>query len=208
LDDFQLIQGCLTADNRSWEEFVDRYSDLIYDTILRTFREHGCATQNKDIEDLHNDIFVFLLEDRCRALRLFEGRNGCRLGHYLRTITIRKTIDHLRRRRVMFSFDDVLSQEGSYEAKIVKELAAPDAFSALKEKEAHEIVGKLLAELREEDQQLCAMIYKDEKTPKVIAETLGIPVEHFYVSKARVLNKLRIIAIEKNYLTARGTPAV
>jgi hypothetical protein len=41
MDDFKLIQGCLTENKRAWDEFVDRFSTLIYDAILRTFREYG-----------------------------------------------------------------------------------------------------------------------------------------------------------------------
>ncbi len=200
MDDFKLIQGCLTENKRAWDEFVDRFSTLIYDAILRTFREYGYRGDNTAAADLHNEVFVLLLEDNCRALRLFEGRNGCRLGHYIRTVTIRKTIDYMRKSRLMFSLDEESSDDNARAVKFVQGLAAPDVLAPLEEKEAFDIVRTLLAELKEEERNLCMMIFREEKDPRSIAEEFGISVDHFYVNKNRVLSKLRAIAAEKNYL--------
>src|SRR3989338_2531536 len=99
MDDFELIKGCISGDKKSWDCFVEQFSRLIYDSIRRTFRKYGANLNEDVIDDLHNDVFLALLDSGYHKLRSFEGRNGCTLASFVRTIAVNKTIDYWRRLR-------------------------------------------------------------------------------------------------------------
>ena len=197
MDDFNLIKRCVTGDKKSWNEFVDKFTRLIYDSILRTFREFGCETYREVLDDLHNDVFVSLLEHQYRSLRIFKGHNGCKLAHYIRTISVRKTIDYLRKLRDTSSLDEGNKNGQRDISQFLKELVVSDSYEVLEEKEAVQIVEMLLSELKERERRLCQMFFIDREEPEYIAEQLGISIQNFYVSKQRVLKKLKEIAVHK-----------
>jgi RNA polymerase sigma-70 factor (ECF subfamily) len=192
--DFNLIQRCLAKDKKAWDEFVERYSHLIYDAILRTFGRYGHPRQSDVLADLHNDIFLFILEDECRVLKQFEGRNGCQLAHYLRTVSIRRTVDFLRRIRSTVSLDheendslrDIfIVEEGSF---------GSNGAAAMVSGEQMQMLERLIGELKDSDRELCRLLLKDGFNPQEIAGELGISMDYFYVRKKRLLDKLKHMA--------------
>jgi RNA polymerase sigma factor (sigma-70 family) len=197
MDDFELIKRCVSGNKAAWDCFVERFTRLIYDSVIRTLRRCGHQVEQELVNDLHQDIFVSFLEDRYKALREFKGRNGCRLAHYLRTIAVRKTVDHLRGSRRMESFDKEADGEGTRHFGLLKELAVFNTHRELDEREAAAITGALLSEIKEDDRRICQMFYHDGRKPKEIAQQFGITIEHFYVRKKRILDRLKEIAVDK-----------
>jgi RNA polymerase sigma factor (sigma-70 family) len=96
-DEKDLLIGCCKGDQRAQEAFVHRFSNLVYNTVLNTLKAKNAVWQPQDVEDLHNSVLLRLLEDRCKRLRRFQGRNGCSLASWIRIIAVRTVIDHLRR---------------------------------------------------------------------------------------------------------------
>ena len=98
IDDTKIIIGCYQGKPGAQEAFVSRFSNLIYSTIKQTLAVKQVTYQRQDLEDLHNTIFLKLLERRCRKLRQYKGKNGCSLPSWIRMISVRIVIDHLRSR--------------------------------------------------------------------------------------------------------------
>ncbi len=193
MNDFELIRQCVDKDKKTWDLFVEKFSRLIYDSIIQTFKCYGRYVETGSVADLHNDIFLFLLENDCRALRAFRGANGCKLSHYLRTIAVRKTIDYLRRLKpnCQLTIDDE-------EDALTEPAEKSDAVYAMMEQEEMvEIMKELLGQLRDDEAHLCRMFFYEDKSPQSIARELGISVDYFYVSKKRILNKLKTMADQK-----------
>ncbi|MBI3617737.1 MAG: SIMPL domain-containing protein [Candidatus Omnitrophica bacterium] len=160
MDDFELIKGCIAGGKRFWDVFVEQFTRLIYDSIIRTFKKYGAEINQDIIDDLHNDIFVFLLDDQYNALKAFEGRNGCTLASYIRTIAIRKTIDYWRRLRPTTSID----HEGDYEEgkrqKFFNELAIFDNHDSLEQEDVLQMVEILFQHLEERREADLPAAYK------------------------------------------------
>ncbi|MDP8259643.1 MAG: sigma-70 family RNA polymerase sigma factor [Candidatus Gygaella obscura] len=197
MEDFELIKGCVSGDKESWNTFVEQYTRLIYDSIIRTFRRFGARIDNDIIDDLHNDIFVVLLKDNYRVLREFEGRNGCSLASYIRTIGVRKTIDYWRKQRPTISIDADKDTEEGKKVQFIKELSVFNIFDSLEKEEAVNIINELFIELKEEERKFCYLCFIDGIEPKEAAQQLGISVDNFYVRKQRALNKLKKIVKDK-----------
>jgi len=199
MDDFELIQGCISGDKKAWDDFVDRYSRLIYDSIIRTFRKYG-ADFNKDVlDDLHNDVFVKLLDSDYKALRIFEARNGCKVATYIRTISVRKGIDFLRRIKPVISIEEDAENEVGTNPRIIEALTVFTTEDSAGAGESVEVSKALLNELNDDELSLCELFFIEKESPEIIADKLGISVDNFYVRKQRVLKKLKRIAKDKNF---------
>ncbi len=94
-DEKDLLIGCFNGDRHAQGDFVTRFSDLVYHTVLNTLKAKAVDCQTQDVEDLHQTVFMRLLEKRCRRLRQFRGKNGCSLRSWVRMITVHAVIDHL-----------------------------------------------------------------------------------------------------------------
>ena len=196
-EEHQFIQRCVSGEKAAWDEFVEKFTRLIYDSILRTFRLYGHSSHSGGIiDDLHHDVFVTLLDNRYHALRIFEGRNGCQLAHYIRTITVRKTVDYLRKQKPTRSLDDQPG-DGDDEQGILQQAAPPDVNDPLVWREAIRLTEVLLAELQEDERRFCQMCFREGCEPEEVARRFGISVENVYVRKSRLLKKLKHIAQEK-----------
>lgn len=198
MDDFELTRSCISGDKKAWDYFVERFSRLIYDSIRRTFKKYGANLNEDIIDDLHNDVFLALLDNDYRKLQSFEGRNGCSLASFVRTIAVNKTIDYWRRLRPEISIDEQDETSESKRTKFFKELMTFDTHDSLEQEDIDRRVGVLLGELTEEEKQFCQLCFNDGLKPADIANQLGISVDNFYVRKQRLLNRLKKIAQDKN----------
>lgn len=196
MDDFELIKGCISGDKKCWDAFVTQYTRLIYDSIIRTFSRIGESVANDLIDDLHNDVFIRLLDKQCKALREFEGRDGCSLASYIRTISVYTAIGYLRKLKPTISIDAERDEEDGKKTSFIRELSIFDTYRSLEKEEAKETFNQLLSELKEEEKQICQLLLNNIE-PGKIAKQLGIPLKHFYVRKQRLINKLRKIAKDK-----------
>jgi RNA polymerase sigma factor (sigma-70 family) len=88
-----LLNNLLKGSPEAWEEFVDRFSRLIYKVFCtRTF-----GFSRDDIEELFNDFMVGLIKDNYHKVRLYEGRNDCSFPSYLKKIAINMAIDRKKK---------------------------------------------------------------------------------------------------------------
>jgi RNA polymerase sigma-70 factor (ECF subfamily) len=195
--DIDLIQRCLAKENKAWDEFIDRYSNLIYDSIIRTFERYGYPRRPDILADLHNDIFVLIIDEECRVLKQFEGRNGCQLGHYLRTVTIRRTVDFLRKIRPTVSLDEDHADPLREFSHIQVPSQSASGSASLISREQQFLLEQFISKLKNTEREICQLLIKDGSTPEEMAQQLGISVEYFYVRKKRLLDKLRLMVVAK-----------
>ena len=92
-----LIDRC-TGDPGSpaWTELVDRYGRHLRLGVCRALRRCGQTVRRDRVDDLVQEAYCRLLEDRARRLRTFRGTVPAELGAWLQRIAERTTIDCLR----------------------------------------------------------------------------------------------------------------
>ena len=140
MSDLEFVRKCVEGDKLAWDEFLKRYSRLIYCYIKDAFSikgEHFSATH---IQDVFQEIFCSLISDDFRKLKTFKAKNGCSLASWLRQVTVNFTIDHLRRHKPMVSIDDetedgLVSQNAIAldDNPIAGEISRNENFSVLKD---------------------------------------------------------------------------
>jgi RNA polymerase sigma factor (sigma-70 family) len=106
MDDLEFVQRCVKGDKESWDEFIAKYSRLIYNYIHHCLEFTGLnALRHDTVDDLFQEVFCGLMKDDFKKLRGFKGKHGCSLASWLRQITITTSLDYLRRIRPTLSLD-------------------------------------------------------------------------------------------------------
>ncbi|MCX5706638.1 MAG: sigma-70 family RNA polymerase sigma factor [Candidatus Omnitrophica bacterium] len=105
MDDLEFVQRCVKGDSSSWDEFLTRYSRLIYSYIHRVLGSKGFSSSANHIQDIFQELFSSLIENDYKKLRSYKALNGCTLASWLRQVTINFTLDYLRRIKPTISID-------------------------------------------------------------------------------------------------------
>ena len=97
--DTGLLERCATGqENAAWDELMDRYGRRLAGGVGRGLRRAGLWLERQDREDLLQEVYCKLLENRGRRLRRCRGRGDLAVGAYLARIAETVTLDHLRSR--------------------------------------------------------------------------------------------------------------
>lgn len=187
LDDHGLLAACLDGERAALEAFVGRFTRLVFFHVQSTLRRVKGGVDPSRADDLAQDVFVALLADDCRRLRLYRGDGGCSPATWIRVITIRLTLNALRRDRLTVSLDD--------EARpVALEDPAPGPLERLlaqAERQRFEALVALADGLSARDRLLLEMIYLRGMSAPAIAAALQVDRGVVYVRKNRLLGRLR-----------------
>ena len=163
--DSELIKGCLSGDQDSWNDLIDRYQRLIY-SVARAL----CQSRD-DEADVFQHVCLQLYQ------RLPELRDHDTLPAWLITVTRRHVVALLNSRRPLVPLDD----------------NHPDAEIHIGWIENEHIVERAMLDLPERCRSLIDLLYLHpaQLSYAAIAERLGMPVSSIGPTRARCLKKLR-----------------
>lgn len=188
-EDRNLVARCVAGDRGGAEILVRRYSDLVYRSVQYTLTARHVAFTRYDLEDLHNTVFLNLFERGRRRLAQYQGRNGCSLASWIRLITVRTVLDHLRKKGV-----DALSwQQRKMPLEQLPELAAEGTgFGTGAGKEKWERLVQIgLEKLPPRDRLFMKLHFHEGLSIAEVAETMQLSVDHAYTIKHRAIARLR-----------------
>lgn len=187
--DRELIEGCLAGDKTVSEAFVRHFSRLVFGTIQSVFKSKGALVDRYDIEDLHNTVFISFFEKRCKKLQLYEGRNGCSLATWVRMVTVRVVLDHLRRRTDLLSRPERLIPIELAEEKTTAMEDSPWACMATKEQLA--LIKKAMQSLPERDRLIIQMHCLEDRPLGHMAVILKVSKNNVHSVKHRAVKRLQ-----------------
>ena len=195
-EDRQLLSKCLSGDRGAWETVVRRFSNLVYQTVRSTFISKQTPFSRQDLEDLHNTVFLGLFEQGCAKLKLYQGRNGCTLASWIRIVTVRTVLNHLRKKGA----DGPLWEKKKTPVEELSWLKGEDqgALALMESAEQEKLVHEGMESLAPRD-RLFMKLHIDQGLPvEEVAEALQISVQNAYVVKHRAVERLRF------YLVSHG----
>jgi RNA polymerase sigma factor (sigma-70 family) len=195
-EDRHLISKCISGNRAAWETLVRRFSNLVYQTVRSTFLAKQAPFSRQDLEDLHNTVFLGLFDQGCAKLKLYQGRNGCTPASWIRIVSVRTVLNHLRKKGVDGPFWEKKKTPVEELSWLKGEEQGPLALmeSAEQEKLVHEGMERLAPRDR-----LFMKLHIDQGLRvEEVAEALQISVQNAYVVKHRAVERLR------TYLVSRG----
>jgi RNA polymerase sigma-70 factor (ECF subfamily) len=176
------LAGCLERVRLRDQDAARRLVEHLHPLVVRIVR--GRLPRRVAEEDLTQEIFLKMFS------RLEQFQGAVPFTHWVSRIAVTTCIDHLRsqQRRPEFRWADLSENEANLlDAVLTNENAAtPD--DAL---EAHELVHKLMGQLKPEDQLVLQLLDLEQKTIAEISELTGWNTSLVKVRAFRARRKLQ-----------------
>ena len=187
MNDLDFVQKCVNGDSQSWNEFLTRYSRLIYKYIRSVLNSRTSCPGHS--EDVFQELISSLIQDDYKKLRSFKGKNGCSLATWLRQVSINFTLDYLRKVRPAFSLD-AENEDGSS----LKDVLADDSLSVpelLNQEEMRKSLEDCIAELNNQSKLLIELNINQGVRLEVLKNLFRISRGAIDMQKARIMDKLK-----------------
>lgn len=139
MDDLEFVHRCVKGEKAAWDEFVERYSRLIYSYIHSVIKLQNTKKYDPEsINDIFQDIFLLLSKDNFKKLNSFKAKNKASLATWLRQVVINHTIDYIRKSKPLLSLEEKNEDDLS-----LKDIIADDSASVLDTLVSKEIMSHL-----------------------------------------------------------------
>ncbi|MBC8436378.1 MAG: sigma-70 family RNA polymerase sigma factor [Candidatus Omnitrophica bacterium] len=196
MDDLAFVQSCIRQDPFAWDEFVEKYSRLIYSYIRRVLNSKGITAVGNYSSDICQELFHSLIKDNFKKLKTYRAKNGCSLASWLRQVSVNFTIDYTRRIKPAVSMDQ--DEEGRGPLKNILAGGAVSALDALIGKEKISGLHECIDRLDNEDKYFLELYLNRGIKPEKLKK-------HFKVSRSAIdMRKLRLIARLRECFKSKG----
>jgi RNA polymerase sigma-70 factor (ECF subfamily) len=196
MDDLEFVQRCVKGDKQAWDEFVEKYSSLIYNYIHSVLKIKGRTFSQENINDIFQEILFSLVKNNFKKLSSFKSRNNCSLATWLRQVTVNSTIDYIRRIKPTISINEETDNDFSL-AEILPS-NSPSAAEILTHKEKLNSLKDCIDRLGAEDKYFLELH---------INRGLGLEglKDFFRISRAAIdMRKSRIVERLKECFKSKG----
>jgi RNA polymerase sigma factor (sigma-70 family) len=187
--DLEFAQRCAGGDRQAWDEFLIKYSRLIYTYIFSSARSCGATLSSTEKDDIFQEIILSLLDNNSRKLRSFRALNGCTLASWLRQVTVNFTLSRLSRRMPLVSFDGEEPSGRALEDTVAD--AAKSAALAAQESEDISRLAECIEALENGDKYFLELNMHLGLNLEEIREHLKITRGAADMRKARIVERLR-----------------
>ena len=181
------LAGCLDRVRQRDQAAARALVDHLYPLVIRIIRAH--LPRRVAEEDLAQDIFLKMFT------RLDQYQGAVPFPHWVSRIAVTTCIDHLRaqKRRPEFRWADLSEGEADVLDAVMtseRDVAPDDAL------EAHELVHKLLAQLKPDDRMVIQLLDLEQKTIAEICTLTGWSQSLVKVRAFRARRKLQKLFAE------------
>ena len=176
--DRELLDRCLTAKPRAWEDFVDRFLGLVAHVINHSAQSRGTKLTTQDVEDLAADVFLAIVVNDFAVLRRFKGESS--LATYLTVVARRVVIRELLKRK---SGNEVHDHHDE---------AADSSFAGVEQRVMdREEIDRLLDGLDGSEAEIVRQYHLQGKSYAEISSAIGVPENSIGPTLTRARAKLR-----------------
>jgi RNA polymerase sigma factor (sigma-70 family) len=197
MDDLDFVRNCVNSDRQCWDEFLNKYSRLIYGCIYGVIRIKGLNKNQVSVEDLFQEFIVFLFQDDFKKLRSFKAKNNCSLASWLRHLSVNFTLDHIRGIKPIFvSFDEKTDSGYLLDASSAVKARLPEDMALDREKLVY--LTDCIRKLELEDKYFLELNMNSGLKPDELTD-------YFKVSRGAIdMRKFRIIKLLKECFKEKG----
>lgn len=198
MKDLEFVQRCVAGDKRAWDEFVVKYSRLIYNYIHSVIKTKGVSFSQENINDLFQEIFLALAGDNFKKLGTFKGKNGCSLASWLRQVTINASIDYIKKLRPEFSIEE--ENADGLSLKDILSDDSPSASDALLEKERLSNLKNCIARLNTDEKYFLELHIHRGVRLEELRRSFKLSRSGIDMRKSRIIEKLRECFKSKGFI--------
>lgn len=176
-DTRKLVERCIERDRKAWEQFIERFSGLLYYSAAERLKRNGLLFGRQDLQDIVQGVLLELWEKG----RLQEVRDRSKISAWLSIVAQTRALNHMVRKK-----ERLLSEDESFRLDNLK-VEPQDS-----EKEC--LLSALEAcvrELEPREKIILKMSVFYKKTHREIADFMGLPLNTVSTIIARKKSELR-----------------
>ncbi len=190
MDDLEFVHKFVKGDIPSREEFLKRYSRLIYNYIYHILRLKGFNLYAESADDIFQSFFAFIIEEDCKRLRSFRAKNGCTLATWIRQLAINFTIDYLRKIKRKISVDTEAEDCDSLKDILADNNSLP-VTDTLNTKERLKVLAYCIELLNTDDRFFLELNLNQGVRLEDLKTILRLSRGAIDMRKSRIINKLK-----------------
>ncbi len=167
MDDRRLIAECIRGSQPAWGTLVDEYGPAVHDAARFTLSRVLGSTQEEDVSNVCQGVFLGLCDKNFHRLRSFQGKSSFKT--WITSVTTRFALNYIRteKRKGSLKFAQLDDSNG--------DMPACSEFTALPADE-QDALFRAIEQLPRRERLLIKLFYFDGLSYKAIAEILHTPV--------------------------------
>lgn len=177
-DERKLVQRCIAGNAEAWDEFVDRFSGLIYWAIKRKLNKYDCTYLMSEVEDIYQRIFTSMWEKKSL---ISVGERG-NISPWIVVLASNFTIDFIRKKR---------TEENLLRHNLESEIRSRDEEETILLREDKRLLDEAIKLLNEKERAYLELNYIAGKKHKEIAEIFNTSINSVSTIIARAKNKIK-----------------
>lgn len=190
MDELSFVRKCIEGDAQSWDEFVSKYSRLVYAYIHRALQLRGVDHTYDTVNDLFQEIFQSLFKDNFKKLRSFKAKNGSSLATWLRQVVIRSVFDHIRDTRPCVSIDEE-NEEGLSLKELLVDEKVIKADARIDYQHVQEKLMECIAALDGDEKYFVELHFNQAVALEDLSVLLRVSRAAVDMRKSRIIERLR-----------------
>lgn len=176
-DTHRLVGRCIRRDEKAWEEFIGRFSGLLYYSARERLQRNGIAFSRQDIEDIVQGVFLEIWERG----RLEEVRDRRKIKAWLSIMGQTRALNFVRQKK-----ERLLRQDELYRIDNIKVYRDEQVAGEIMEK-----LEGLIEELGARGKIVLRLNIVYGKTHKEIAGLMNISINTVSTIVARKKRELK-----------------
>lgn len=211
-EELQILNECIN--DGKCNKLVRYYWNTVFFTVRKTFILKGVSFTDSDINDMQNEVFLQLFDNRYRKLMQYEEDAGLSLANWIRMIASQTVLMSLRKKDPLshsaqsrrISFDKLKENSESENRESSPEFIrmsspAEDMKELIKWFEDRETLTRVLAHLEKlphREQLVLKLHFLNGLSFKKIASDMKESINNIYTIKSRAISRLKKLMIESD----------
>lgn len=191
----ELLERVFDGNKQSYEGLVRKYTKLIYNSIYRTLELKGYKIAPDLVEDLHQEVFLSLIDADFRKLRTFKWDRNCSLATWLCVVTRNLVLNFIRTdtkyKSLTKSIDEAIDEEKESSLKDIIKDESPSIKEKMDKEAAVDVLNKHLEKLDITERTILEMFYVQDLPLEEIAHVLGKSEDAVFMQKKRLIAQLQ-----------------
>jgi RNA polymerase sigma factor (sigma-70 family) len=186
LDEFVLIERLKQGDDEAFRQIVETWKDMVYNTVI------GMLQNQEDAEDVTQEVFIQVFES------ISDFRSESKFSTWLYRIAVRKSLDHLRKKKRKKRVAYVQSLFGINNEMLIDKPDFNHPGIVLDNKESAAVLFQALEQLPEKQKVAFILNKVEGLSYQEIAEVLKTTLSSVESLLHRAKNNLRKL-LQKHY---------
>jgi len=191
-NDRHILEQSLKYNNHT--PLVQEYWKMVFFTVRKVLLNKRVPFCEQDLENLRNEVFVQLLDKKCKKLNQYKEELGQGLTAWIKLVAVHTTINYIERK-------DPTSIGNQYARVSLEDIQERMGYNVEKQLDARLALNEILDYMKQlppRYQLVLKLHYFDGESVEKVAEVIQLPVKRTHTVLHRAREKLKKVMSEKS----------